>query len=197
MEIRTYRNDDAAAVAELSAFCTRGETDFVLNPLWETEQELHAEFARHDIAPEQHLLVAEGVSREVLGVSGFLRFDGARDAGLICPIVAKAERGHGLGGQLLRAALDLGGKLEIELATAGLGTRNRAGFALLTAFGFRPAPFRAPPQLRNGSTPAAPFAGPRRFAPPLRCTAMLIPHILSTAVARSQARTTRPPRESV
>jgi ribosomal protein S18 acetylase RimI-like enzyme len=138
MPIRPYRPEDASAVAQLSAACARSEADFVLNPLWETEQELHAEFARHDIAPEQHLLVAEGVSREVLGISGFLRFDGARDGGLICPIVAKAERGHGLGGQLLRAALDLGGKLHIELATAGLGTRNRAGFALLTAFGFRP-----------------------------------------------------------
>ena len=77
MPIRPYRPEDASAVAQLSAACARSEADFVLNPLWETEQELHAEFARHDIAPEQHLLVAEGVSREVLGVSGFLRFDGA------------------------------------------------------------------------------------------------------------------------
>jgi ribosomal protein S18 acetylase RimI-like enzyme len=84
------------------------------------------------------MLVAEGMSREILGVSGFLRFAGAREGGLLCPIVAKAERGHGLGGQLLRAALDLGRRLGIGLATAGLGTRNRAGFALLTAFGFRP-----------------------------------------------------------
>jgi ribosomal protein S18 acetylase RimI-like enzyme len=138
MPIRLYRPEDASAVAQLSATCARSEADFVLNPLFETEEELRAEFARHGTAPEQHVLVAEGMSREILGVSGFLRFAGAREGGLLCPIVAKAERGHGLGGQLLRAALDLGRRLGIGLATAGLGTRNRAGFALLTAFGFRP-----------------------------------------------------------
>jgi ribosomal protein S18 acetylase RimI-like enzyme len=138
MPIRTFRGEDASAVAHLSAACAKSEADFVLNPLWETEAEFRAEFARHSTAPEQHLLVAEGMSGEILGLSGFLRFAGAREGGLICPIVAKAERGHGLGGQLLRAALGLGTKLGIGFATAGLGTRNRAGFALLTAFGFRP-----------------------------------------------------------
>jgi ribosomal protein S18 acetylase RimI-like enzyme len=138
MPIRLFRPEDASAVAQLSAACAKSEADFVLNPLWETEEEMRAEFARHGTAPEQHLLVAEGMSHEILGLSGFLRFAGAREGGLLCPIVAKAERGHGLGGQLLRAALDLGRKLGIGLTTAGLGTRNRAGFALLTAFGFRP-----------------------------------------------------------
>jgi len=138
MPIRTFRPEDAPAVARLSAACAKNENDFVLNPLWETETEFRAEFERHGIRPEQHLLVAEGMSGEILGLSGFLRFSGAREGGLICPIVAKAERGHGLGGQLLRAALALGTKLGLGLATAGLGTRNRAGFALLTAFGFRP-----------------------------------------------------------
>jgi ribosomal protein S18 acetylase RimI-like enzyme len=138
MPIRLFRAEDAAAAARLSAVCAKSEADFVLNPLWETEAELRAEFARHGTAPEQHLLLAEGMSREILGLAGLLRFAGAREAGLLCPIVAKAERGHGLGGQLLRAALELGRKLGITAATAGLGTRNRAGFALLTAFGFRP-----------------------------------------------------------
>jgi ribosomal protein S18 acetylase RimI-like enzyme len=78
------------------------------------------------------------MSGEILGLSGFLRFAGAREGGLLCPIVGKAERGRGLGGQLLRAALELGRRLGIAVATAGLGTRNRAGFALLTALGFRP-----------------------------------------------------------
>ena len=138
MPIRPFRAEDAPAVAKLSAACLKNEADFVLNPLWETEPEFRAEFERHGIAPEQHLLVAEGMSGEILGLSGLLRFAGAREGGLICPIVAKAERGHGLGGQLLRAALGLGTKLGLGFATAGLGTRNRAGFALLTAFGFRP-----------------------------------------------------------
>src|SRR5262245_29271218 len=138
MPIRPFRDADASAVAQLSAACARSEADFVLNPLWETEAEFRAEFARHGTAPQQHVLVAEGVSNEILGLSGFLRFAGAREGGLICPVVAKAERGHGLGGQLLRAALDHGRRLGIGFATAGLGTRNRAGFALLTAFGFRP-----------------------------------------------------------
>jgi len=138
MPIRRFRAGDTAAVVQLSAACARSEVDFVLNPLWESEDELRAEFERHGIAPEDHMLVAEGMSGEILGLSGFLRFAGAREGGLLCPIVAKAERGRGLGGQLLRAALDFARKLELGVATAGLGTRNRAGFALLTALGFRP-----------------------------------------------------------
>lgn len=138
MPIRSFRVEDTAAVVQLSIACAKGEADFVLNPLWESEAELRAEFERHEITPEQHVLVAEGMSGEILGLSGFLRFAGAREGGLLCPIVAKTERGRGLGGQLLRAALELGGKLNLRLATAGLGTRNRAGFALLTALGFRP-----------------------------------------------------------
>ena len=138
MPIRPFRDEDTPAVVQLSAACARQEGDFVLNPLWESELELRAEFERHQIAPQQHVLVAEGMSGEILGLSGFLRFAGAREGGLLCPIVAKTERGRGLGGQLLRAGLDLGRKLGIGLATAGLGTRNRAGFALLTALGFRP-----------------------------------------------------------
>jgi ribosomal protein S18 acetylase RimI-like enzyme len=138
MPIRRFRAEDTAAVVELSAACAKLEADFVLNPLWESEQELRAEFQRHGIEPEQHMLVAEGMSGEILGLSGYLRYPDAREAGLLCPIVAKAERGRGVGGQLLRAALELGKKLELGVATAGLGTRNRAGFALLTALGFRP-----------------------------------------------------------
>jgi ribosomal protein S18 acetylase RimI-like enzyme len=138
MPIRPFRVEDTAAVVQLSAVCARNEADFVLNPLWESEEELRAEFERHEITPEQHVLVAEGMSGEILGLSGFLRFAGAREGGLLCPIVAKTERGRGLGGQLLRAGLDLGRRLGIGLGTAGLGTRNRAGFALLTALGFRP-----------------------------------------------------------
>ena len=138
MPIRPFRDENTAAVVQLSAACARSEADFVLNPLWESEEEFRAEFERHEIAPEQHVLVAEGMSGEILGLSGFLRFAGAREGGLLCPIVAKVERGRGLGGQLLRASLDLGRRLGIGLATAGLGTRNRAGFALLTALGFRP-----------------------------------------------------------
>ncbi len=138
MPIRLFRAEDAGAVAGLAAACARGEPDFVLNPLWESEDEFRTEFERHGTEPGEHLLVAEGMSGEILGLTGFLRFEGAREAGLLCPIVAKAERGHGVGGQLLRAALELGSKLGIGFVTAGLGTRNRAGFALLTAFGFRP-----------------------------------------------------------
>jgi ribosomal protein S18 acetylase RimI-like enzyme len=138
MPIRRFRAEDTPAVVGLSAACARSEVDFVLNPLWESEEELKAEFERHEIAPEDHMLVAEGMSGEILGLSGYLRFAGAREGGLLCPIVAKAERGRGLGGQLLRAALDFGRKLGLGIATAGLGTRNRAGFALLTALGFRP-----------------------------------------------------------
>lgn len=111
----------------------------MLNPMWEDEKELAAEFARHRISPEEHLLVADGGAGDVLGLSGFLRPTGAEAAGLFCPIVDRRERGRGLGGELLRAALDHGLRnLGIRVATAGIGTRNRAGYALLTAHGFRP-----------------------------------------------------------
>jgi ribosomal protein S18 acetylase RimI-like enzyme len=137
--IRLYCQQDAPAVARLSAACARSESDFVLNPMWEDEEELAAEFARHRIAPEEHLLVAEGSGGEVLGLSGFLRPYGSEAAGMFCPIVERRERGRGLGGELLRAALDHGHRsLGIRVATAGIGTRNRSGYSLLTAHGFRP-----------------------------------------------------------
>jgi ribosomal protein S18 acetylase RimI-like enzyme len=139
VEIRPFRPPDAPALAELSAWCARGETDFVLNPLWESEAELTAEFERFGIDPQQHLLVADAGDGEVLGLAGFLRRPGAAEAGLCCPIVKRAARGRGVGGELLRAARDHGrDRLGIKLATAGIGTRNRAGYSLLTSHGFRP-----------------------------------------------------------
>jgi ribosomal protein S18 acetylase RimI-like enzyme len=137
MAIRPFRRADARALAALSAGCARTESDFVLNPLWESEAELFAEFERHGADPETHVLVAE-TGGEVLGLTGYLRRPPASAAGMLCPIVAKSERGKGVGGELLRAALGLGAELGIKLVTAAVGTRNRAGYALLTGFGFRP-----------------------------------------------------------
>lgn len=139
MPIRPYRHGDATALAELSRHCARGESDFVLNPYWETVEELDAEFARFGIEPSESLLVADaGDDGEVQGMVGFLRHPGARLAGMFVPIVAPGERGRGVGGELLRAGLELGRKLGLELVTAGIGTRNRGGYALLTSHGFRP-----------------------------------------------------------
>ncbi len=137
MAIRPFRADDAHALVELAQGCTRSEADFVLNPLWESEAELFAEFERFGIDPEEHLLVAHD-DDEVLGVVGYLRAPGATAAGLFCPIVQRGERRRGLGGELLRAALARGPELGIKLATAAIGTRNRAGYSLLSALGFRP-----------------------------------------------------------
>ena len=140
MPIRRFRPADAPALAALALDCARGETDFVLNPLWETADELFAEFARFEIRPEEHLLVAdEGDDGEVQGMVGFLRRPRDRSAGMLCPIVRRKERGRGVGGELLRAAQRHGAEqLGIELATAGIGTRNRGGYSLLTSHGFRP-----------------------------------------------------------
>lgn len=140
MPIRPYRPPDAAPLAALAVECARGEADFVLNPLWETADELEAEFARFGIRPEEHLLVAhEGDGGEVQGLVGFLRRPKDPSAGMLCPIVRRKDRGRGIGGELLRAAQRLAaGPLGIELATAGVGTRNRAGYSLLTSHGFRP-----------------------------------------------------------
>jgi ribosomal-protein-alanine N-acetyltransferase len=138
MPIRPFQPSDAPALVELSAWCARGESDFVLNPYWEAEAELFAEFQRFGIEPAEHLLVADSGDGEVLGLAGYLRRPKATTAGLFCPIVKRAARGRGLGGELLRAALRLGERLGIQHATAGIGTRNRAGYSLLTSHGFRP-----------------------------------------------------------
>jgi ribosomal protein S18 acetylase RimI-like enzyme len=53
--------------------------------------------------------------------------------------VKRDERGRGVGGELLRATQRLGvERLGIRLMTAGIGTRNRGGYSLLTSHGFRP-----------------------------------------------------------
>lgn len=155
MKIRPFRRSDAAAVAELSAFCARGETDFVLNPYFETEEELFAEFDRFGIDPERHLLVYDGGDEEVLGTVGFLRLPDSVTAGMCVPIVKRDMRGRGIGGELLRAAREHGRhELGIRVATAGIGTRNRAGYSLLTSHGFRPV--RQHFLMRCASKPASP-----------------------------------------
>jgi ribosomal protein S18 acetylase RimI-like enzyme len=140
MPIRPYRPADATPLAALAVECARGEADFVLNPLWETADELEAEFARFGIRPEEHVLVAdEGDGGEVQGMVGYMRRPKDPSAGMLCPIVRRKDRGRGIGGELLRAAQRVGvEKLGIELATAGIGTRNRAGYSLLASHGFRP-----------------------------------------------------------
>ncbi len=137
--IRAFRSQDAAELVKLSAACARGETDFVINPFWETEDELVAEFERFRIDPREHLLVAESDDGTPCGLVGFVRQTDSPTAGFYCPIVARDSRRRGLGGELLRAAEALGrDKLGIRLATAAIGTRNRAGYSLLSSHGFRP-----------------------------------------------------------
>src|SRR5690606_24672604 len=128
-----FRPEDAAGLAALARHAARGETEFVLNPLWEEPDELFAEYERHGVDPEDHLLVAEG-TLGVEGCVGFVRRPRATAAGLVCPIVTPEARGRGLGGELLRAALAHGGeRLGVKLVSAAIGVRNRAGYALLTA----------------------------------------------------------------
>ena len=140
MTIRAFRPEDASALVAIAKSCARGEADFVLVPLWESERDLFAEFARHGIDPEEHLLVSEGGDDGVVGCAGFVRRPGDTTAGLVCPIVARDARGQGTGGELLRAALALGSeRLGVKLVSAAIGVRNRAGYSLLTALGFRAA----------------------------------------------------------
>jgi len=138
MRIRAFRRDDAGPLSELSASCLKGETDFVLNPLWETADELFAEFDRFGITPEESLVVAEADSGEPAGIAGLLRRAGARDAGLVAPVVGRKLRGQGVGGDLLRATLELAERVGVTTLTGAIGTRNRAGYSLLTGLGFQP-----------------------------------------------------------
>jgi len=138
MKIRAFQRDDAGPLAELSASCLKGETDFVLNPLWETSDELFAEFERFGVAPEQSLLVAENDAGRPAGLAGLLRRPGARDAGLVAPVVGRTLRGQGVGGDLLRATLELARRVGVATLTGAIGTRNRSGYSLLTGLGFQP-----------------------------------------------------------
>lgn len=138
MAVRPFVESDAAACARISAACARSETDFVLNPMWESAEEVLGDFSRQGIDPEDHLLVADDDGGTLRGMAGFLRRPGADLAGLVCPVVDRAERGRGLGGELLRAALAQAGAAGMKLLTAGIGARNHAGYALLASAGFRP-----------------------------------------------------------
>jgi ribosomal protein S18 acetylase RimI-like enzyme len=138
MPIRPFRPEDAPALARLASACARTEGDFVVNPLWESEQELYADFTRHGGDPETHLLVSDPGDGEAAGLSGYLHHPPSDAAGLLCPIVDRAQRGRGQGGELLRAALSLAPKLGIKHIAGSIGTRNRSGYTLLTAHGFRP-----------------------------------------------------------
>lgn len=154
MPIRPFRAADAPALAALARDAARGETDFVLNPLWERPDDLFAEYQRHGVDPEAHLLVAEGPFG-VEGCVGFVRRPDASSAGLVCPIVAREARGRGLGGALLRAGLAHGADaLGVKLVAAAIGVRNRAGYSLLGALGFRPR--RQHFLMRLAAAPAAP-----------------------------------------
>jgi ribosomal protein S18 acetylase RimI-like enzyme len=139
MPIRPFRADDAGALVAIARSCARGEADFVLVPLWESERDLFAEYERHGVDPGDHLLVAEAGDGTVVGCSGYVRRPRASAAGLVCPIVARDARGHGTGGELLRATLARGGEIGVKLVSAAIGVRNRAGYSLLTALGFRAA----------------------------------------------------------
>jgi GNAT superfamily N-acetyltransferase len=140
MLIRAYRSEDAGAVSEISATCARSEVDFVLNPMWEDPTELEAEFARFGIDAATHLLVADSGDGEILGFAGFLREPDSEVAGLICPVVQRGGRRRGVGGELLRAAQEIAVEdLGIGFVTAGIGTKNRAGYSLLASHGYRPA----------------------------------------------------------
>jgi ribosomal protein S18 acetylase RimI-like enzyme len=139
MTIRPFRAGDAGALVAIARSCARGEADFVLVPLWESERDLFAEYERHGVEPVDHLLVAEAGDGTVVGCAGYVRRPGAGAAGLVCPIVARESRGHGTGGELLRATLARGGELGVKLVSAAIGVRNRAGYSLLTALGFRAA----------------------------------------------------------
>ena len=72
MTIRPFRSEDAGALVAIARSCARGEADFVLVPLWESERDLFAEYERHGIDPGDHLLVAEAGDGSVVGCAGTL-----------------------------------------------------------------------------------------------------------------------------
>ena len=92
MPIRAFRAEDAGALVAIARSCARGETDFVLVPLWETERDLFAEYERHGVAPEDHLLVAEAGDGTVVGCTGFVRRPAASAAGTRAAPSSRATR---------------------------------------------------------------------------------------------------------
>ena len=59
MKVRPFQPEDAPAAAALSARCARSESDFVLNPCWEDEEELAAECQKQvEAAVERYLAIA-------------------------------------------------------------------------------------------------------------------------------------------
>lgn len=162
MPIRSFRASDAAPLARLTSTCARGEADFVLNPMWQDEDELFGEFERHGIRAEEHLWVADAGDDRPLGLAGFLRRPGASLAGMVCPVVEREERGQGLGGELLRGALAQGAeRLGIRSVVAAIGVRNRTGYSLLASQGFRPV--RQHFLMRCDAASVRPRPGPGEF----------------------------------
>ena len=128
MPIRAFRAQDAEALVALSMQCARGEADFVLNPLWESADELFAEFAalrdRSGRAP------ARGGRRRRRGARAGRASCAspahrppacsARSCGATSAAAASAAS------SCARRCAHGAKKLGIQLAAAGIGTRNRA-----------------------------------------------------------------------
>ena len=108
--------------------------------LGDASSELFAEFERHgDRRPRSTCWSPTRATARRSACAGFLRFPGETAAALIPPVVARAAARQGRGRRAAARALDARpSALDVKLASAAIGSRNRAGYALLTAYGFRP-----------------------------------------------------------
>ena len=93
--------------------------------------------------PWVHVLVAE-VDGALVGYVALLRLArfqyGQRGVDLHHVFVRESHRGRGLGGALVGAALDLGGRLGASYATVTATPANAAAQTFYASLGFAPAP---------------------------------------------------------
>jgi ribosomal protein S18 acetylase RimI-like enzyme len=132
--LREFRRTDAEALLALSRRALAREEEQVGAPLWATRDELEAELAGLDRAPEETLRVIEdeGVAAAFGGV------ELEDEATLFGPLVAPAFRGRKFGRLLLDASIALAREKRVELLFAAVGAHNLGGRMLLEHAGFEP-----------------------------------------------------------
>lgn len=131
--LRSLRPEDGDAVLALSRRALAREEEQVGVPLWSTSEEVEAELAGLDHAPEETLRVVEDEG-EAAAFGGIELED---EATLFGPLVAPAFRGRKFGSMLIDVSIELAREKGVEWLMASVGAHNIGGRMLLERAGFR------------------------------------------------------------